>query len=367
MEIYLVGGAVRDAMLGRAFSERDWVVVGATHADMRARGFKTKDAQFAVYLHPETGDEYTLARRERKITSGHRGFEVVFTPDVDLEDDLARRDLTVNAMARDASGALRDPFSGADDLERRVLRHVTSAFVEDPVRVLRLARFSAELAEYDFEVDPQTGELAHTMCAGDELASLSGARVWRETARALHSTSPIRFFERLRDWGGLDRLMPELVRSDCDFTALAQAIDALKVSDADRVDARLALLFCSAHRADASHDVRTQAMRLGERYKLERGTRELLVAAGQPPPSRADDAEQVLTWMESTDALRKSSRWRTIVMIHAAMGAFGDNRADVLLAAADAVRSVRIPAPVTADAMRRARIDALGRCLEPGR
>ncbi|MFW6092729.1 MAG: multifunctional CCA tRNA nucleotidyl transferase/2'3'-cyclic phosphodiesterase/2'nucleotidase/phosphatase [Pseudomonadota bacterium] len=206
MEIYLVGGAVRDELLGRPVRERDWVVVGATPDEMTALGYRQVGRDFPVFLHPDTGEEHALARTERKTGPGHTGFVCHAGPDVTLEDDLARRDLTVNAMARDASGALVDPFDGKRDLENRVLRHVSDAFVEDPLRVFRVARFAAQLP--GFSVAPETASLMTRMARRGELAELAAERVWQELHKALAAEAPRRFFEVL---AGTDAMAPWLV------------------------------------------------------------------------------------------------------------------------------------------------------------
>ena len=196
METYLVGGAVRDELLGRPVSERDWVVVGATAGDMLARGYRQVGRDFPVFLHPETGEEYALARTERKTGPGHRGFQVHADPSVTLEEDLARRDLTINAMARTAEGTLIDPHGGRRDLAARVLRHVSPAFAEDPLRVFRVARIAAMLPA--FQVAEETGRLMREMAAAGELAELSAERVWAEFAKALDTDAPQRFIGVLR-------------------------------------------------------------------------------------------------------------------------------------------------------------------------
>lgn len=212
MEIYLVGGAVRDALLGLPVKERDWVVVGATPGDLLARHFKPVGKDFPVFLHPQTREEYALARTERKTAPGYRGFHVHAEPTVTLEDDLRRRDLTINAMARDGEGRLIDPYQGRRDLEDRWLRHVSPAFAEDPVRILRLARFSARYAALGFRVAPETLELMCAMVTGGEVDSLVPERVWAETVRALGETRPERFIATLRDCGALARIFPEIDR-----------------------------------------------------------------------------------------------------------------------------------------------------------
>ena len=178
MEIYLVGGAVRDALLGLSGSDRDWVVVGATPAQMLAQGFQAVGRDFPVFLHPKTREEYALARTERKTGLGYKGFEVHASPEVTLEDDLARRDLTINAMALDEQGCLIDPYGGKSDLEHKVLRHVTQAFCEDPVRILRLARFAARLN--DFQIATETLALCRHMVDLGEVDALVPERVWQE-------------------------------------------------------------------------------------------------------------------------------------------------------------------------------------------
>ena len=210
MEIYLVGGAVRDGLLGRPIGERDWVVTGTTPAALEALGFRAVGRDFPVFLHPDTHEEHALARLERKVGPGYRGFTTDFASTVTLEQDLARRDLTVNAMARAADGRLIDPYGGQADLERRLLRHVSPAFVEDPVRILRVARFAARFAELGFGVAPETMTLMRHMVEAGEVDALVPERVWRELERALGETQPRAAIEVLRDCGALKVLLPEV-------------------------------------------------------------------------------------------------------------------------------------------------------------
>lgn len=207
LRAYVVGGWVRDRLLGLEPKDKDWVVVGATPREMIARGFRQVGREFPVFLHPQTGEEYALARTERKTAPGHKGFEVHAAPNVTLEEDLARRDFTINAMAMTADGRLIDPYHGARDLEQRLLRHVSPAFVEDPLRVLRLARFAAQL---DFRVAPETRELAREMARSGELAHLTPERVWQELQRAMSAPRPRRFVEVLREVEALQVLFPEI-------------------------------------------------------------------------------------------------------------------------------------------------------------
>ncbi len=210
MEIFEVGGAVRDALLGHAIHERDWVVVGGTPEELLKQGFRQVGKDFPVFLHPQTAEEYALARTEKKVAPGYHGFTAHASPDVSLEEDLQRRDLTVNAMARDADGNIIDPYGGQRDLADRVLRHVSAAFVEDPLRVLRVARFHARFAALGFRVADETLGLMREIAASGELATLRPERTWQETEKALCTQSPAQFFSTLRDCGALERVYPEI-------------------------------------------------------------------------------------------------------------------------------------------------------------
>jgi tRNA nucleotidyltransferase (CCA-adding enzyme) len=210
MQVYLVGGAVRDALLGMPVKERDWVVVGGTREELLRLKYREVGRDFPVFLHPETHEEHALARRERKVAPGYRGFSVEFGPEVSLEEDLARRDLTVNAMAQSSDGALVDPYGGKRDLDARILRHVSEAFIEDPVRILRVARFAARFAPLGFRVAADTFELMRSMVLRHEVDALVAERVWQESERALREPSASTFFKVLRECGALERIYPEL-------------------------------------------------------------------------------------------------------------------------------------------------------------
>jgi tRNA nucleotidyltransferase (CCA-adding enzyme) len=210
MQVYLVGGAVRDRLLGLPERERDWVVVGATPAQLESEGYLPVGREFPVFLHPLTHEEYALARLERKVAPGYRGFTTQFAPEVTLEEDLRRRDLTINAIAESDGGELIDPYGGRADLEARLLRHVSDAFIEDPVRVLRVARFAARFARLGFRVADETMALMRRMSASGELGALVPERVWQETERALAEDHPEVFFETLRACGALAAIFPEI-------------------------------------------------------------------------------------------------------------------------------------------------------------
>jgi tRNA nucleotidyltransferase (CCA-adding enzyme) len=221
MRILKVGGAVRDALLGRPIRERDWVVLGGSPEALQALGYRPVGRDFPVFLHPETGEEYALARTERKVREGHQGFTFHTAPDVTLEADLARRDLTINAMAVDEAGVLVDPYGGLEDLHRRVLRHVSPAFQEDPLRVLRVARFAAQLAPFGFTLAPETRALMTTMARSGELESLSRERCWRELEKALAVRGAPAFFSVLQRCEALAPCFPMLAETPESVAVLA--------------------------------------------------------------------------------------------------------------------------------------------------
>jgi len=239
MRILKVGGAVRDALLGRPIRERDWVVLGGSPEALQTQGYRPVGRDFPVFLHPETGEEYALARTERKVREGHQGFTFHTAPDVTLEADLARRDLTINAMAVDEAGVLIDPYGGLEDLHRRVLRHVSSAFQEDPLRVLRVARFAAQLAPFGFTLAPETRALMTTMARSGELESLSRERCWRELEKALAVSSAPAFFSVLQACEALAPCFPLLAEIPEAVAVLASVSPSLGA-------ARVAVLWSEA-------------------------------------------------------------------------------------------------------------------------
>jgi len=305
MRVYLVGGAFRDELLGRTVRERDWVVVGAVPADLERLGYRAVGREFPVYLHPETQEEYALARLERKVAPGYRGFVTEHSPAVTLEEDLLRRDLTINAMARSADGQLIDPYGGRADLEARVLRHVSPAFAEDPVRILRVARFAARFAELGFTVAPETMALMRSMVANGEVSALVSERVWRELEGALATSSPQRCFEVLRDCGALPVLLPELAGS-ADAPVAEKALQAAASRGAGTA-VRWAALLAGLRVAEVES--------LCARLRVPNDPRDLallsarLGAEVRDAEQAMDDPDRLLALFEEADAFRRPERF----------------------------------------------------------
>jgi tRNA nucleotidyltransferase (CCA-adding enzyme) len=274
VEIYAVGGAVRDELLGLAVQDHDYVVVGATPEQMEALGYKPVGRDFPVFLHPQTHAEYALARTERKTARGYKGFTVYAAPDVTLEEDLQRRDLTINAMARDAAGRLVDPFGGERDLRAGVLRHVSEAFVEDPVRLLRVARFAAR---FGFTVAPETLALMREMVAAGEVDALVAERVWQELARGLMEPRPLAMLDVLEATGAIARVLPEWAAVD--RSVARRALEAAAAQGAG-LATRYALLFAGADAATVERA--SDRLRAARRTRGRRGTR-----GAQPGRGRA--------------------------------------------------------------------------------
>jgi len=303
--VYEVGGAVRDELLGLPVKDRDYVVVGATPEEMERLGFKPVGKDFPVFLHPVTHEEYALARTERKTARGYRGFTVYAAPDVTLEDDLARRDLTINAIAKDEHGSVIDPFGGVRDLRARVLRHVSPAFAEDPVRVLRVARFAAR---FGFAVAPETAALMRAMSAGGEVDALVPERVWQELAKGLMEAAPRRMFEVLAECGALERVLPEWRALDA-----GRALGALDAA-AGR-GAELAVRYAAIF-AGAAADV---AERASARLRASGECRDLAVIAARARPAleRAGSlpAAEVVDLLQQLDAFRRPERFEAALAV----------------------------------------------------
>jgi tRNA nucleotidyltransferase (CCA-adding enzyme) len=308
MKIYSVGGAVRDELLGLPVKDHDYVVVGATPEDMVKRGYKPVGREFPVFLHPDTHEEYALARTERKVARGYHGFEFRAAPDVTLEQDLERRDLTINALARDERGVLIDPYGGVADLQAGVLRHVSAAFAEDPVRILRVARFAAR---FGFEVAPATRDLMRQMVAAGEADALVPERVWQEFARGLMEPRPSRMFLVLRDCGALARVAPEFEALFADEEMGAGALAG--VDTAAETHCPLEVRFGVLVRSLDPLTVEALCSRL----KTPAACRDLGLLAARHSNAILDaselDAEGLLELFEATDALRRPERFEQIV------------------------------------------------------
>lgn len=267
MQIYLVGGAVRDQLLGLEVKDRDWVVVGATPEAMVEAGYRPVGKDFPVFLHPETHEEYALARTERKSGKGYKGFTFHTSADVTLEQDLIRRDLRINAMAMDEAGEIIDPYGGLADLEARKLRHVSDAFSEDPLRVLRVARFAARFAPLGFSVASETLELMRQLSSDDELQHLSAERLWQEFERALNTATPATFLEVLHACGALTKLMPELapIITDDESAALYKQFNSQTLRSSTERFAVLAQKI-AVHQSDAAVEALAERLRIPKRY-----------------------------------------------------------------------------------------------------
>jgi tRNA nucleotidyltransferase (CCA-adding enzyme) len=341
MEVYLVGGAVRDRLLGLPIHERDWVVVGARPEDLERQGYLSVGKEFPVFLHPDTKEEHALARLERKVAPGYRGFTTQFSPDVTLEEDLKRRDLTINAMAEKPSGELVDPYGGQRDLQARVLRHVSEAFVEDPVRILRLARFAARFADLGFTVAEETQMLMKQMVASGEVDALVPERVWQETERALGESRPDAFFQTLRDCGALAVIFPEIdalygvpqppkwhpevdtgvhvmlaVRYAAKIGAPTSVRFAVLTHDLGKALTPQAIL--PSHRGHEEAGV-PLVERLSQRLRVPNGFRELAVlgARHHAVVHRAAELrpDTLLKLFETTDAFRRPARFSELLLV----------------------------------------------------
>ena len=351
MQTYLVGGAVRDRLLGLPVTDRDWVVVGATPQQMLDAGYKPVGRDFPVFLHPQTGEEHALARTERKSGRGYHGFTFQAEPGVTLEQDLARRDLTINAIARDADGTLVDPYGGRRDLQARVLRHVSPAFVEDPVRLLRLARLAARF--HDFSVAPDTAALLVRMVQDGEVDALVPERVWQELARVLMEACPERLFEVLEDCGARARLLPELGPGPVRLPPLQPLPE-------------LAQRWAALLRANGVSPEAAQALAL--RLRVPNGCRELAALALREgdavAASDALDATGLVALVERCDALRRPERLQALLPVVAP----SLRRLPAALAAAQAVDTSAVvagrpPGPAIGTAIRAARQAAVAAAL----
>jgi tRNA nucleotidyltransferase (CCA-adding enzyme) len=349
VKTYCVGGSVRDELLGLPVMDHDHVVVGATVEDMERQGFRPVGKDFPVFLHPRTHEEYALARTERKTGRGYRGFTVYASPEVTLVEDLARRDLTINAIARDEDGSLIDPFDGTSDLERGVLRHVSPAFVEDPVRILRVARFAAR---FGFVIAPETLALMRQMVAAGEADHLVPERVWQELAKGLMEARPSRMFDSLRDCGALERVIPELellFRKGAGPHALRVLDDTARLGLP--LEVRYAALFHDGGTAAAPGSGADLVRRASDRLRAPGECRDLAVLAVDLMPAfRAAldfDAAALVDLLQRADAFRRPERFAMLLAVcaadmrarHAGTATVCE-QADRLLAALAAARAV---------------------------
>ncbi len=380
MQAYLVGGAVRDRLLNLPIHERDWVVVGSTPAEMIAHGFKPVGRDFPVFLHPETHEEYALARTERKTAPGYHGFTFHAAPDVTLEEDLRRRDLTINAIAEAPDGRLIDPYGGREDLNNGVLRHVAPAFAEDPVRILRTARFAARFARWGFRVAHGTQALMRHMVENGEVDHLVPERVWAETAKALTEDQPARYFEVLARCGALTRLMPEV----------GAALTSISTHQADTPTSYCLTRLTAASQHTADPMVRFAVLlydtapynalaALCTRLRVPVAYRELLltVARNDRLARRVApmSAARVLVILERLDAWRRPERLQQCVLAFALSAGHAsiaeDEPASRLSRAAQAATTIRahelalnhLRGPEVAQAVRRARLAAIATAL----
>ena len=355
MQVYLVGGAVRDQLLGLPVRERDWVVVGSTAESMLELGYQPVGKDFPVFLHPQTKEEYALARTERKTAPGYTGFETRAGPDITLEEDLLRRDLTINAMAETPDGELIDPYNGQDDLDNGLLRHVSPAFAEDPVRILRIARFAARFAKYGFHVAHGTNKLMRSMVNAGEVDHLVPERVWAELVKALATDNPARFFRVLAACGALDILFPECAALQQDKPesshgqpGIELAVLQQAVARSEDIAIRFAALACDLDQGTPGGLSQQALSALCDRHRVPNACRELAVMAVEHR-ARAQDADklsaaQLLELLNTLDAFRRGERFSQFLRVcEADAGAAGESfntaRLQQALDAAQAVRA----------------------------
>ncbi|MBO9482756.1 multifunctional CCA tRNA nucleotidyl transferase/2'3'-cyclic phosphodiesterase/2'nucleotidase/phosphatase [Salinisphaera sp. G21_0] len=319
MQVYRVGGAVRDQLLGLPVKDNDWVVVGATPGQMKDLGYQPVGRDFPVFLHPQTKEEYALARTERKTGHGYAGFSFYTSVDISLEEDLLRRDLTINAMAEDQHGNIIDPYGGQEDLKNRRLRHISPTFQEDPLRILRVARFAARLAPLGFQVAKETLELMGNMVNNGEAAHLVPERVWQETSRALMEPSPSVYFQTLESCGALQAVLPELRSLIHNQTLLHLTMAARDNNTAlIRFGCLFSPLLPQAEAEKTNGILTVQGVSSRMRLPSEYADMALLVtehAQSVASVIHSNDAESLMTLFEATDALRRPERFISLITI----------------------------------------------------
>jgi tRNA nucleotidyltransferase (CCA-adding enzyme) len=330
LEIYLVGGAVRDQLLEQPIQERDYVVVGATPEQMLAKGFRLVGKDFPVFLHPKTHEEYALARTERKIGPGYKGFSCYAAPDVTLEADLKRRDLTINAIAQTTSGEIIDPYYGQEDINKRILRHISPAFIEDPVRILRVARFMASFSHLGFHIAPETMQLMKTMVKAGEINTLVPERVWQEFSLALTKPTPQAFIKTLFDCGALAILFPALQILYTNFTIASDKQDkktqhnlatferAVELTSDPQI--RFAALLCHLGKELSANEAGILSIQhLCRTYRIPTAYSSLAIIAARyhllAHHALELDAESLLNLLEKTDAFRQVARFEKFLLV----------------------------------------------------
>ena len=321
MDVYLVGGAIRDRLLGLASKEKDWVVVNATPSDLTNLGYKQVGKSFPVFIHPKTGEEYALARKEIKSGKGYYGFKIDSSPNVTLEEDLYRRDLTINAMAEDKKGQIIDPFNGQKDITNRVLRHVSYAFIEDPLRVLRVSRFKAKLHDLSFEIAPETKKLLGEIAESGELQTLVPERIWQETYKALCEPRFDQFFQTLIDLEALDQVFPEITHMNSDFSQSHIIQAAIKEEVTPKIKFCSIFLVMLENKHQCLKDAVTamqERMNIPNDYKnlvllLENIYPMLFFSDGNE--KKEFSPEQYLNIIEKLDALRKPSNLEEVLEV----------------------------------------------------
>jgi tRNA nucleotidyltransferase (CCA-adding enzyme) len=321
MDVYLVGGAVRDRLLGLTTQEKDWVVINATPSDLKSLGYKQVGKSFPVFIHPKTGEEYALARKETKSGKGYYGFKIDSNPNVTLEEDLNRRDLTINAIAEDNKGQIIDPFNGQQDLSNRVLRHVSDAFVEDPLRVLRISRFKAKLHDLNFEIAPETKKLLEEIVESGELKTLVPERIWQETYKALCEPRFDQYFQTLIDLRALNQVFPEITHMNSDFSENHIVQAAIKKAVNPKIK------FCSIFLVmlENNHQsLKDAIITMQERMNIPNDFKNLVLLVENIYPilfssdsneKKEFSAEQYLNIIEKLDALRKPGNLEEVLEV----------------------------------------------------
>ena len=321
MDVYLVGGAIRDRLLGLTTQEKDWVVINATPSDLTKLGYKQVGKSFPVFIHPKTGEEYALARKEIKSDEGYYGFKIDSSPNVTLEEDLYRRDLTINAMAEDNTGQIIDPFNGQKDLSNRVLRHVSAAFVEDPLRVLRVSRFKAKLHDLNFEIAPETIKLLEEIVESGELETLVPERIWQETYKALCEPRFDQYFQTLINLKAFNQVFPEITHMNSDFSENHIIQAAIKKEVSPKIKFCSIFLIMLEHNHQSLKDVVTA---MQERMNIPNDFKNLVLLVQNIYPmlfsSHSNEkneffAEQCLNIIEKLDALRKPSNLEEVLEV----------------------------------------------------